>query len=194
MGYVVCGGCSLPVPTSNWNSGGPIPCAACGRGVDVRVFPAAIRQAVGAAPEAIVTGEEASCYNHTMYKAIAPCDACGQFLCALCDIPIAGMHVCPSCFETGKGETLERSRLQERTNFDSIALALVTLPTLLCWLPIFTTPAGLYFLFKHWNDPSSVFPRGTWRQWLTIVFAVLQVALYAAITIGIVRNWPRGLE
>ena len=66
-------------------------------------------------------------------------------------------------------------------------LALVTLPMPLCWLIIFTTPAALYFAIKHWNDPSPLFPRGKWRQWLTVAIAILQVILIVSLVVFIVR-------
>jgi hypothetical protein len=103
MGYVVCGGCAAQISTDYWNSGGAAPCLVCERQVEVHVFPAAMRRVAGLAPEAVVTGEEASCYNHAMHRAVAACDSCGRFLCSLCDIPFSGMRVCPSCFESGKG-------------------------------------------------------------------------------------------
>jgi len=144
----------------------------CSRDVDVTVFPVALHPPVAAAPEAVVTGQEASCYNHAMNRAMAACDSCGRFLCALCDIEGAGGHVCPACFERK-----EEPAQHQRINYDSIALALVTLPMLLCWVPILTTPAALFFAFKFWSAPSPVFPRGKWRLWLTVLIAVLQVAL-----------------
>lgn len=185
MGYVVCGGCAMQVQTANWNTGGPAPCPVCARSVEVIVFPAAMRPVTGIAPEAIVTGEEASCYNHAVNRAVSSCDGCGRFLCTLCDIPVSNLHVCPSCFNTGKSGALELVRLTERTNFDTISLALVTLPMPLCWLIIFTTPAALYFAIKHWHDPSPLFPRGRWRQWLTIAIAVFQLILIIALIVFI---------
>ena len=186
MGYVVCGGCAAQIPTNYWNVGGQLPCPGCARGVEVHVFPAAMRRAEGAAPEPVITGEEASCYNHPMHRAAAACDSCGRFLCALCDIPTGAAHVCPACFETGG------SRILERTNFDSLALAIATLPMLLCWLPILTTPAALYFAISHWNDPSPVVPRGKWRLWLTLIVAAMQAALYAWLIYFVVTSSRQG--
>jgi hypothetical protein len=172
MGYVVCGACSMRIPPSNWNQEFPVPCPVCSRDVTVTVFPVALQPPQVALPERVVTGLEASCYDHPANRAVAACDECGRFLGALCDIDAAGGHVCPSCFERR-----EMTALHERVNYDSIALALVTLPMLLCWLPLITTPAALFFAFKFWNAPSPVFPRSRWRLWLTVIIALLQVAL-----------------
>lgn len=172
MGYVVCGECSTQIPSSYWNQEFPTPCPFCSREVTVTVFPAALHPLKTAMPEAVVTGQEASCYNHASNRAVAACEDCGRFLCAVCDIDTADRHLCPACFDRQNAASV-----QERVNFDSIALALVSLPMLLCWLPVITTPAALFFACKFWNAPSPVMARGKWRLWLTLFVAVLQVAL-----------------
>lgn len=172
MGNVVCGACSARIPPTDWNQAVPLPCPLCARDVTVTVFPVALRPPEPILPEPVVTGEEAGCYNHAANRAVAACDVCGRFLCAVCDIDGAASHLCPACFERQ-----ESPALHERMNYDSIALALATLPMLLCWLPVVTTPAALFFAFRFWNAPSPVFPRGKWRLWLTLLAAALQVAL-----------------
>ncbi len=170
MGYVVCGACSARIPPTNWNQDFPLPCPMCSREVSVTVFPVALRPPVAAQPERVVTGQEASCYHHAANRAVAACDGCGRFLCALCDLDTKGGHTCPACFERA-----DQPALHERVNYDSVALALVTLPMLLCWLPIVTTPAALFFAVKFWNAPSPVFPRSRWRLWATLLIAALQI-------------------
>ncbi|MBI2685158.1 MAG: hypothetical protein HYX27_02500 [Acidobacteria bacterium] len=183
MGYVVCGACSARIPPTNWNQEFPLPCPMCSREVWVTVFPVALHPPKAGLPEQVVTGQEASCYNHVNNRAVAACDDCGRFLCALCDVDAVGGHVCPACFERR-----ESPALHERVNYDSIALALVTLPMLLCWLPVFTTPAALFFAFKFWNAPALVMPRSKWRLWLTLLIAILQIAVviwfFAAVVPG----------
>jgi hypothetical protein len=189
MGYVVCGGCEARIPPSNWNQEFPVPCPVCAREVAVTVFPVALHPPKPMLPEVVVTGQEASCYNHAGNKAVAPCDECGRFLCALCDLDAAGGHICPACFERR-----ETPALHERMNYDTMALALVTLPMALCWLPVITTPAALFFAFKHWNAPSPVFPRSRWRLWLTVLIAVLQVAVVTWFVVVVVPMGKRGVR
>lgn len=188
MGYVVCGACSARIPPSNWNQEFPAPCPMCSQDVNVMVFPVALRQVQVALPERVVTGEEASCYNHASNRAMAACESCGRFLCALCHIETAGGASCPTCFER-----LQAPAMHERVNYDSIALALVTLPMLLCWMPIVTTPVALFFAFKFWNAPSQVFPRGKWRLWLTVIIALAQVAAVAGLIVFVLRFGGGGL-
>lgn len=189
MGYVVCGACAFPIPPQNWNAGGAVPCPVCARNVEVLMFAAAARPHVDDAPEPVVTAEEASCYYHAGSRAAVPCDACGRFLCGLCDIPFEAGHYCPQCFEQGKDEALERATISERVNFDSIGLALVTLPMLLCWLPLITTPVALFFAIRSWNQPSLVIERSRWRQWLTLGIAAVQLIAVAGL-IFYIRRLP----
>jgi hypothetical protein len=181
MSYVVCGACSARIPPANWNQDFPLPCPMCAREVAVTVFPVALRPPQPAAPDRIVTGQEAGCYNHAGYRAVAACDNCGRFLCALCDVDTPGGHLCPACFERQ-----ETPALHERVNYDSIALAMVTLPMMLCWVPIITTPAALFFAFKFWNAPSPVFPRSRWRLWLTLAVAALQFAVVVGVIVAVI--------
>jgi hypothetical protein len=146
----------------------------CSRDVAVTVFPVALNPPQAAPPEPVLTGQQAGCFTHPANRAVAACDTCGRFLCALCDIDESPAHSCPACFARA-----ESPALHERVNYDSIALTLVTLPMLFCWLPVLTTPVALFFAFKFWNAPSPVFPRRRWRLWLTVVIAALQLAFAA---------------
>jgi hypothetical protein len=180
MGYVVCGACAARIPATNWNQDFALPCPLCARDVTVTVFPVALRTPQAAQPEPVIPGHEAACYNHAANRAVAACDGCGRFLCALCDLEAAGGRRCPACFERQ-----EAPALHGRVNFDSVALALATWPMLLCWLPLITTPAALFFAFRFWNAPSPVFPRGRWRLWLTLAVAALQAALLAWLIVWV---------
>lgn len=110
----------------DWNFPGGADCSLCGQRVEVRVFPAVQSAAAGAQPEAILGAEEAGCYYHPRNRASVPCDGCGRFLCALCDLPLDGRHLCPHCVETGvRGNKLAASDTH-RVHYDSMALAFAT--------------------------------------------------------------------
>ena len=57
----------------------------------VTVFPVALRPPAPVLPEAVIGGQEASCYNHAGNKAVAPCDECGRFI-AMDDFDRGAMH------------------------------------------------------------------------------------------------------
>ncbi len=181
---ICCGDCSTPVPAESWNRVG-VRCRGCGHTVQVAVFPAIERVRSGALPEAIEIDTEASCYYHPSSRAAIPCDECGRFLCRLCEIEIDGRHLCPTCFESG----VSANKLNvetSRTMYDSIALALATLPTLLTWPVIVGAPAALYVAIRRWRAPGSIVPRTRARYYLALVFVLVDLGLIGALVYGII--------
>src|SRR4051812_37349398 len=78
-------------------------CHWCQTPVMIEIFPAMNRPiAAGSAAEALMMEGESGCFYHPEKKAVVPCEACGRFLCALCDCEVRGQHFCPSCLETGR--------------------------------------------------------------------------------------------
>ena len=139
-------------------------------------FPALIRPVVeGKSAKTVVVSDEAACFYHSAKKAVIPCDSCGRFLCALCDIAIEGRHICPKCLELGmdKGqlENLETSRVR----YDSIALSLAVLPLLIFWATLITAPIALYYCVKYWNVPLSVVKSSKLTFIVAGLFAVLEL-------------------
>jgi hypothetical protein len=184
---ICCGECSMPIPAESWNRGGTR-CRGCGQLVQVAVFPAIESTRIGALPEAIEIETEASCFYHPSSRAAVPCDECGRFLCRLCEIEINGRHLCPTCFETGASAN-KLNVETSRTMYDSIALALATLPTILFWPALIASPAAIFIAIRRWRAPGSIVPRTRVRYYLALLFALLGLglmgALIAAMIIGI---------
>jgi len=181
---ICCGECSTPVPAESWNRAG-VRCRGCGQTLQVAVFPAIELVRSGALPEAIEIETEASCFYHPSSRAAIPCDECGRFLCRLCEIEIDGRHLCPTCFETG----VSANKLNveaSRTMYDSIALALATLPTLLTWPVIIGAPAALYVAIRRWRAPGSIVPRTRVRYYLALLFVLVDLGLIGAMVFGII--------
>lgn len=181
---ICCGECSTPVPAESWNREG-VRCRGCGQTLQVAVFPAIERTRSGALPEAIEIETEASCFYHPSSRAAIPCDECGRFLCRLCEIEIDGRHLCPACFESG----VSANKLNvetSRTMYDSIALALATLPTLLTWPVIIGAPAALYVAIRRWRAPGSIVPRTRVRYYLALVFVLADLGLIGVVVYAII--------
>lgn len=139
------------------------------------MFPAIERVRTGAAPEALGADSEASCFYHPESRAVTPCEECGRFLCSLCDLEIDKKHFCPRCFQAGlAGQRLENIETR-RTLYDSMALALATLPALLIWPPIFCAPWALFLVIRRWNAPLSILPRTRIRFYLAGLFALAEL-------------------
>jgi hypothetical protein len=165
-------------------------CPGCTRQFAAAVFPAFIRPAVTAAqPEKLVVEGEASCFYHPDKRASVPCTSCGRFLCALCDIVVGERHLCPACVETGrtKGRFLEFET--SRTLWDTAALTIAVLPTILCfYISLFTAPTAIVVAVMGWKKPSSIIPRNRWRLWVAIVLGVLQIAAWVIGGIYLVQS------
>src|SRR5690348_2893654 len=119
-----CGGCLLPLPPDSWSGGLGSVCSRCRKTTRVTVFPAIAHTQAGAAPEAIESEGEASCFYHPRNRASVPCEECGRFLCSLCRLDADGRAICPVCFGAGLRERKLLEFDTRRTNYDTVALAL----------------------------------------------------------------------
>jgi hypothetical protein len=157
----------------------PSQCPTCGTFFRWEVYPALFRPVeAGMAGERLMNEEEASCFYHPNKKAHIPCDNCGRFLCATCDIDMGGRHLCPVCLESGRKKKKLKNLERERTLWDSIALTASILPLLFCpALCVFTVPYVFYIIIRHWNTPLSVVPRTRIRFYIAGFCAILQFGL-----------------
>ena len=174
-----CGGCSWPLPPESWNQAPGAACPGCGWRVEGLVFPAIRGTRTGELPEAVGAENEASCYFHPASRAAVPCDACGRFLCHLCDLEIHGRHLCPACFEKGVAARKLEVVENRRTMYDSLALAYATVPLLaFFWPAVIGAPVALFTVMQRWNAPSSVVPRTRIRFYIAAVLALAEIGLF----------------
>ena len=181
MNATACATCSLPVPEEFWNREEGVRCRGCGHRVRALVFPAIEHAAIGAAPAAIGAEAEASCFYHPLSRAAQVCQECGRFLCNLCDLEVDGRHICPRCFESGISAHKIEMAETRRTMYDTMALALSTLPVLLIWPALIGAPWALFLVVRRWIAPSSVVPRTKIRFILAAVFALGELVFVAIV-------------
>jgi len=175
-----CGQCSWPVPPEMWNQDA-LRCPVCRQRIRALAFPAILSQRAGAEPQAVLADTEAACFYHPGSRAAIPCDQCGRFLCSLCDIEIDSRHLCSKCFEAGVASNQLEVAEKQRTMYDTIALALATLPALLFWPAVIGAPAALYVVIRRWHAPGSIVPRTRIRFYLAAVAALGEFAFAAYI-------------
>ena len=185
---VACTKCRAPLPPALYNTGGPERCPSCGVRIQVQTYPALLRPPVpGAKAEAVVVDGEASCFYHPAKRAVVPCDSCGRFLCAVCDVEMNGQHLCSRCIESGKKKGRMEKLETKRMVYDGLALALVVYPVVIVpiiWATIVTAPIALYIVIRRWNTPSSVVRRSRWRMVLAAILAVLEIGIWVAVFTG----------
>jgi len=168
-----------------FNTGGMTPCPDCGNGTMVELYPAMFHPVgTGSAGERIASPEEAACFYHPQKRASVPCDSCGRFLCALCDVELNGQHLCPNCIQSGKKKGKLKNLENERVLYDRVALGAAILPvlTIIFWfLTIVTAPIALFIAIRHWKSPSSIVPRYTKTRFvIAIILSLLQIGGWTA--------------
>src|SRR4051812_41335685 len=158
---VLCPKCSVPVPAEYFNAPAFGVCPACQVQLRVRLFPALLRPiAAGSAGERITDAGQAACFYHPQKTAHVPCDACGRFICALCDVELQGQHLCPSCIESGRRKGTLTTFENKRVLWDSIAITTALLPLVFLWFVSFiTAPAAIIVAMIGWKKPRSLAPR-----------------------------------
>jgi hypothetical protein len=173
---VPCTKCGAPLSGESFNTGSLTACPKCGALVQLEVFPAFFRpQEVGRSGERVAVEEESSCFYHPKKKAVILCDACGRFLCALCDLELDGKHLCPACLESGKKKRTLQSLEDARTLYNRQALALAVLPFFISGL------AAIYFAARYWKAPTSLVRPANWAMPLALVLAILQTLGFAIV-------------
>jgi hypothetical protein len=153
----------------------------------VHVFPALYRAVpVGSPGETLLIDEESSCFYHPQKKAVVPCDACGRFLCALCNLELEEKNLCPSCLETGQRKNKIKNLQTHRTLYDSIALSISILSMLIWFLTFITAPIIIFMVFRYWKAPGSIAPRTKIRFIAAFIIAGLQLAGWAFFIVSLV--------
>src|SRR5687767_8874789 len=113
---ILCTGCNTSLQSTFLNRHQLSDCPRCGVPLLVEVFPALFRSpSAGQAGEAMLVEEVSSCFYHEQKKAITLCEACGRFLCGLCDLDFGGQHLCPRCLESGRRKGKIKSLENHRT-------------------------------------------------------------------------------
>jgi hypothetical protein len=170
---VKCPKCQVALPETVLNRQGLTPCPACGAPLEVEVFPALFRRiAPGREGEAILVEGESSCFYHPQKKAVVPCQACGRFLCALCDCELKGKHFCPGCLESGQKKKSIRGLEDVRVLHSRQALLLAVLPFFL------TGMAAIYVALRYRKEPGSIVAPMRWAFPTALVLGSLQTAVF----------------
>ena len=174
---IACPKCRAVLGAEFFNQPAWQPCPSCATELRVEIFPALFREETITPAERILTDGEAGCFYHPEKKAAVVCEACGRFLCALCDLDFNGQHLCPSCLEAGRQKGKIEKLQTTRTRHDRIALVLALLPVLIFYFTIFTAPAALFYALWHWKSPGSIAPN---HRRLNLIAAIIIASLEIA--------------
>jgi len=171
-----CPKCRTHLGPALFNLGRFAACPICNAPLRVEVFPALFRPtSQGTTGEVVVVPGEAACFYHEQKKAATVCEACGRFLCGLCDCELNGRHLCPGCLESGRTKRTIEQLETVRALYGRQAL-------LLSLLPLFITGlAAIYLAVRHWRTPGSLVSPQRWAMPVALVFAILQTLGFSAL-------------
>jgi hypothetical protein len=165
-----CPKCRVTLGPAMFNLGRFARCPGCGSELWVEAFAALVRPiAKGSAGEVVLVPGESTCFYHENKKAVVVCDACGRFLCGLCDLDFHGQHLCPACLESGKKKKTIVQLEDWRFLHGRQALMLAILPLYLTGL------AALFLCLRHWRTPGSLVRPARWQMPVALVLATIQV-------------------
>lgn len=152
-------------------------CPQCQAALEVYSFPALYNSPEKLDISRLAVGEgDACCYEHASKKASSLCHNCGRFLCALCEVPIAKVILCPDCVTSQKTPLHEGAVETQRTLYDSIALALATWPLLIFYFVVITAPLSIGVAIYGWKRPLSIVRRSRWRLYAALGISTIEIA------------------
>jgi hypothetical protein len=182
-----CPKCALGLDPAVAGTGAELTCPACRTHFIAQLFPAfvsPVQMVSTASGERAVEGE-AVCFFHPEKGASVACERCGRFLCALCDVPLGGKHLCPSCLDTTKMPELVNRRLI----WSQLSMLVGILPIVFaCLYPFYviTGPAAIFLGIWKWKAPGSLV-RGP-RRGLAVVGIIggtVQILIIAGAVFGL---------
>lgn len=135
-------------------------CARCQQHLRVTTFPGLhIAPPMPTQPGVRALEGDATCFFHPEKRAERPCDRCGRFLCALCDLPLGARHLCPACLKLGPEENSALPELvTSRVSWGRLSLLL----SLMIFVPgvnfffYLTAPGAVFAALWGWSKPGSL--------------------------------------
>jgi hypothetical protein len=164
-----CPNCGGELPSAETNNEWQ-PCLYCERPLQIRIWPV-VRQKTNAAT---ALSDQATCFFHPDKAFQSCCQRCGRFVCSLCDLQLGAEHVCPTCFERGRGDSIAEAGPAEwryrDVLYDSIALTVGWAWILFYPIIVLAIPAAIFLHVKYRKAPRSyLIPRSGWRFWMAYV-------------------------
>ena len=176
--HLACSRCNSPIPPADWNREHAF-CASCRAPFLALVFPAFFsKPGTATSGTPVLEAGEASCFYHPLKRAVVPCDRCGRFLCALCQVEFLGQNRCPRCIQASSEKGQLAQLAPSRKLYDNLALILATFPALLVWPTIITAPLTLYVVVRYWRAPSSILPRTKIRFYIAALLATIEIGAW----------------
>lgn len=152
-------------------------CHKCLAPLHITAFPALILAGEEVAAKKVDGEGQAGCFYHPGKQASTSCAHCGRFLCALCDLELAGQHICTTCLASGHDKLAVTTINKGSQRYDMIAMAFAIWPLLLfAPLCVIGAPLALYYTVRYYRTPLSIVPVMRWRFYVASLLALCQLS------------------
>ena len=173
-----CPRCWTPLPRAVLD-GGAAYCGSCALSFTAAIFEPPER------PQAVVRAVDLStsdsrCARHARNVAVAACERCGAFMCALCRIDSDGKVLCSGCFERLRGEGELASASTSFRSWRTMGTHLALLGLLLSPLGVVIGPATVVAAVRGLRQDRKSGEGGGLTATLSIVAGVL-VTLFGVV-------------
>jgi hypothetical protein len=151
-----CPVCFRPLKPAEMKSG-TIFCKGCGKNFEAVVFvpppeTIAVRGIVATGTADEPGGSGAPCARHALNAADSNCERCGNFMCALCRIDLAGKTYCPACFERILEQGTEELPAEREFHSRGIASLAAVSGFLIPFFGALMGPVGVVYSIKAFRD------------------------------------------
>jgi hypothetical protein len=134
-------------------------------------------------------GGSTACAQHRGNVAVANCERCGVFMCAVCRIDSDGLALCPGCFDRLSAEGQLRSAVVSYRDYGRMAGTLAVLGIVLAFVGIIAGAAAVYYGVKGLRQKREMGdPEGRVGVWLAIVLGAVEAVGWLVIVGLIVKG------
>lgn len=195
---ISCPSCQNPI--SAGPQFGPVAreCPSCRKKPTVRVFPRLfVPEESKPAFGELSTDGDATCSFYPELKAEHVCEECGCFMSEKASISWGGKSLCLPCLHSlrekkGKDEFRASLKLYDNTALGLVVPFLAFFP--LAFITLFTAPAALYYLIRYRKSSLGLVPRGPFRWWLALFFAIVVNGAWIFLIISWIGLIANGLS
>jgi hypothetical protein len=134
-------------------------------------------------------GGSNACAQHRGNVAVANCERCGVFMCAVCRIDSDGLALCPACFDRLSTEGQLRSAVVSYRDYGRMASTLAVLGIVLAFVGIIAGSAAVYYGFRGLRQKREMGdPEGRVGIWLAIVLGAVEAVGWLVIVAMMVKG------
>jgi hypothetical protein len=185
---VTCPHCQHPLDHDTLRSG-PQSCPVCRRPFEALRFDPPERESRAVSLAEAGPGGSAACAQHRANVAVANCERCGVFMCALCRIDSDSLALCPGCFDRLSAEgALPSARVSYR-DYGRMASTMAGVGIVVIFVGIIAGPAAVYYGMKGLRQKREMGETdGRAGVWLAIVLGALEAVGWLVVVALMVKG------